>query len=65
MAAIEKAKMIKTADFESEVRKLEQEIKDTNYITKTAVLHLIDNFKAKLIVYEPSEEISIPKFLEV
>lgn len=60
-----KSKTIKTVDFEAEVRKLEQEIRDTQYMTKTAMLSLVNDFKAKLITYEPSEEISIPKFLEV
>ena len=58
-----KAKTIKTADFEAEVRKLEQDINETEYITKTAVLRAVEDFKARLIRYEPIEEISIPKFL--
>jgi hypothetical protein len=60
-----KAKTIKTADFESELRKLEQDIKDINYITKTEILSLLGAFKGRLISYEPSEEIKIPDFLEV
>ncbi len=59
----EKNKTIKTADFEAEVRKLEQEVKETKYITKTAVLSLLGAFKERLITYEPTEEISIPSFL--
>lgn len=59
-----KAKTIKTADFESELRKLEQDIKDINYITKTEILSLLGAFKGRLISYEPSEEIKIPDFLE-
>ena len=59
-----KAKTIKTADFEAEVRKLEQDIKETEYITKTAILSLLDGFKTRLISYEPIEEIKIPDFME-
>ena len=59
-----KAKTIKTADFESEVRKLEQDIKETEYITKTAILRLVEAFKERLISYEPIEEIKIPDFME-
>lgn len=60
----EKNKTIKTADFEAEVRKLEQDINDTKYITKTAVLRAVEEFRTRLIRYEPIEEISIPKFLK-
>lgn len=59
-----KNQTIKTADFESEVRKLEQDIKETEYITKTAILRLVEGFKERLISYEPSEEIRIPDFME-
>ena len=59
----EKNKTIKTADFEAEVRKLEQEVMETEHITKTAVLRAVEDFKARLIRYEPIEEIVIPKFL--
>jgi hypothetical protein len=59
-----KAKTIKTADFESELRKLEQDIKETNHITKTAILSLLGTFKDRLISYEPIEEIKIPDFME-
>ena len=61
----EKNKIIKTADFEAEMRKLEQDIKETNYISKTAILSLLGAFKERLISYEPSEEIRIPDFMEV
>lgn len=61
----EKNKIIKTADFEAEVRKLEQDINETEYITKTAVLRLVEAFKKALVGYEPREEIEIPKFMEV
>ena len=60
-----KAKTIKTADFESEVRKLEQDIKEAEHISKTAFLSLLGAFKERLISYEPSEEIEIPDFMEV
>ena len=59
-----KAKTIKTADFEAEMRKLEQDIKETNRITKTEILRLVEAFKERLISYEPSEEIKIPDFME-
>lgn len=59
-----KAKTIKTADFEAEVRKLEQDITETQYVTKTAILRLVEDFKTRLIRYEPIEEIVIPKFME-
>ena len=59
-----KAKTIKTADFESEMRKLEQDIKEINHITKTEMLRLMEAFKERLISYEPSEEIRIPDFME-
>ena len=59
-----KAKTIKTADFEAEMRKLEQDIKETNHITKTEILRLVEALKERLISYEPSEEIKIPDFLE-
>lgn len=60
-----KAKTIKTADFESEVRKLEQDIQETQFITKTGILRLVEAFKKSLVGYEPKEEIEIPKFMEV
>ena len=59
----EKVKVIKTADFEAEVRKLEQEIMDIDYITKTACLSLVKAFRDKLVTYEPVDEIVIPKFM--
>jgi hypothetical protein len=60
-----KAKTIKTADFEAECRKLEQDIKGMEYVTKTAFLSLLDEFKDRLITYETNDGITIPKFLEV
>ena len=42
-----KAKTIKTADFESEVRKLEQDIKEAEHISKTAFLSLLGAFKER------------------
>lgn len=60
----EKNKTIKTADFEAEVRKLEQGIMDIEHVTKTAVLREVKEFKERLVRYEPVEDIVIPKFLK-
>ena len=61
----EKNQTIKTADFESEVRKLEQDIKEMEYPTKSATLRLVEAFKKALVGYDQREEIEIPKFMEV
>lgn len=60
----EKNKTIKTADFEAEVKKLEQDITETQYVTKTAILRLVEAFKKSLVGYEPKKEIEIPDFME-
>ena len=61
----EKNQTIKTADFEASVKKLEQDINETEYITKTAILRLVEAFKKSLVRYETRDEIEIPKFMEV
>lgn len=61
----EKNKIIKTADFEAEIKKLEQDIKEMEYPTKSATLRLVEAFKKSLVGYEPREEIEIPRFMEV
>ena len=60
----EKNKTIKTADFEAEIRKFEQDIKETEHMTKTGILRLVEGLKQRLITFEPSEEINIPDFLK-
>lgn len=56
---------IKKADFEAEYNKLINDIQDTKYITKTAVLSLLRAFKINVITHEATREITIPDFLEV
>ena len=56
---------IKTAEFESKVAALINDINETTYPTKTVILSLLKGFRSGLITYEPREEIEIPMFLEV
>lgn len=56
---------IKTADFESEYRQLIKNIEELERTPKTAILRLLNEFKGKVISYEPREEIEIYKFMEV
>lgn len=65
MATYKRNETIKTADFIKLFGALEEDIKETKYITKTAILRLLDDFKGKVITYEPREEIEIYKFMEV
>ena len=65
MATIKKNEYIKTADFESKFGELINDIQGTKYITKTAILSLINDFRNKLITYEPREELEVYKFMEV
>ena len=61
----EKNKYIKTADFEAKYSELINDIHNTKYITKSAILGLLKDFKNKCITYEPREELEIPQFLEM
>ena len=65
MATYKRNETIKTADFIKLFGALEEDIKETKYITKTAILRLLEDFKGKVITYEPREEIEIYKFMEV
>ena len=56
---------IKTADFESKYNELIKNINDLERTPKTAILRLLEEFKGKVISYEPREEIEIYKFMEV
>lgn len=60
---MEKNPTIQTADFESAVRKLEKDIRETEHLTKTAVLRGIDELKASLIKYDGEDRFNIPSFL--
>lgn len=62
---IQKQKTIKTADFEAKTNALIKEVENLDYITKTAVLALIRAYRAEVIKYGPTEEIKIPRFIEV
>lgn len=61
----EKNTIIKTADFESKFARLINDINETKYPTKSAILSLLKGFRNELITYEPRQEIEIPMFLEV
>lgn len=65
MATYKRNETIKTADFIKLFGALEEDIKETKYITKTAILRLLEDFKGKVVTYEPREEIEIYKFMEV
>lgn len=65
MATYKRNETIKTADFIKLFGDLEEDIKETKYITKTAILRLLEDFKGKVVTYEPREEIEIYKFMEV
>lgn len=60
-----KQTVIKTADFESKYNELIKNINDLERTPKTAILRLLEEFKGKVISYEPREEIEIYKFMEV
>lgn len=65
MSTYRKNETIKTADFESKFAELTNDIHNTKYITKTAILALLKDFKNQVVTYEPREEIEIYKFMEV
>lgn len=65
MATYKKNETIKTADFETKIAELTNDIYNTKYITKTAILALLKDFKNKVVTYEPREEIEVYKFMEV
>lgn len=56
---------IKTADFEKKYNELIRNINELERTPKTAILSLLEEFKGKVISYEPREEIEIYKFMEV
>lgn len=60
-----KQTVIKTADFESKYNELIKNINDLERTPKTAIIRLLEEFKGKVISYEPREEIEIYKFMEV
>lgn len=60
-----KQSTIKTADFESKYNELIKNINDLERTPKTAIIRLLEEFKGKVISYEPREEIEIYKFMEV
>lgn len=65
MATYKKNEYIKTPDFEAKYSELINDIHNTKYITKTAILALLKDFKNKVVTYEPREEIEVYKFMEV
>ena len=65
MATLKKNEYIKTADLEARLKELYKEIEEMNYTPKTAIFKLLDEFKGKVVTYEPREEIEIYKFMEV
>lgn len=60
-----KQTVIKTADFESRYNELIKDINEMEHTPKTAILRLLNEFKGKVISYEPREEIEVYKFMEV
>lgn len=40
-------------------------LNEMNHTPKTAILRLLNEFKGKVITYEPREEIEVYKFMEV
>lgn len=56
---------IKTANFEAEYDKLINNIQDTKYITKTAILSLLRDFRRGVITQEATREFTIPKCIEM
>lgn len=60
-----KTKEIKTADLEKNINELIKNINELEHTPKTAILRLINEFKGKVISYEPREEIEIYKFMEI
>lgn len=54
----------KINDLERKITALEEEVRNMNYITKTAVLSLIKQFREQVIIYEPAEEIEIYEFMK-
>lgn len=60
-----KNKTIKTADLEKYLGELIKDINEMNHTPKTAILRLLNEFKGKVITYEPREEIEVYKFMEV
>ena len=56
---------IKTPDFEKHFNELIKDINEMNHTPKTAILRLLNEFKGKVVKYEPREEIEVYKFMEV
>lgn len=65
MAVYEKCKYVKTADLKKQIDLLIEDIEEMQHTPKTAILRLLDEFKGKVITYEPREEIEVYKFMEV
>ena len=65
MATYKKNEYIKTADLEARLKELYNDIEEMKHTPKTAILNLLNEFKGKVITYEPREEIEVYKFMEV
>ena len=53
----------KIVDLEKNITALEEEVRNMEHITKTAVLSLIKDFRGKVIKYVPDEEIEVYEFM--
>jgi hypothetical protein len=61
---MDKCKTINTVDFESAVRELERDIRETEHLTKTYVLKRIDDLKNTIVTYGTPDPFVIPTFLK-
>lgn len=62
---MEKCKTISTVDFESAVRELEKDVRESDHLTKTYVIKRIDAMKDALVTYEKKEDHPIPEWLQL
>ena len=53
----------KIVDLERKITALEEEVRNMEHITKTAVLSLIKDFRGRVIKYVPNEELEIYEFM--
>lgn len=65
MATLKRNETIKTSDFIKHYGLLINDIQEMKHTPKTAILALLEEFKGKVVTYEPREEIEIYKFMEV
>ena len=53
----------KIVDLERNITALEEEVRNMEYVTKTAVLSLIKDFRGRVIKYVPNEELEVYEFM--